>query len=147
MYAWAVRVLSQRAFRRLGEGDAEFAACLLAEDVAFHFPGRNPFTADHRSKEESRRWLHRFAHFRPQFEIQDVIAAGPPWNVRAGIRFRDTIGDPRDGTPYVNEGVCWMQLRWGRVVRYEVFLDTQAVAEYFGTESPDEFFADLADQV
>ena len=146
MYGWAVRTLSKRAFRRLGEGDAGFAASLLADDVVFHFPGRNPFTADHRSKEESRRWLDRFAHFRPQFVIRDVVAAGPPWRVRACVRFTDTIGDPREGTPYVNHGVCWSELRWGRVVRQEVFLDTQAVAEYFGTESPEEFFADLGDQ-
>ena len=145
MYGWAIRSLSERAFRRLGEGDARFATAFLADDVAFRFPGRNPFTADTRSKDESLTWLNRFAHFRPQFEIQDVIAAGPPWKIRACLRFIDTIGDPRDGTPYVNEGVCWMELRWGRIVRTNVFLDTQAVADFFGTESPEEFFADLSD--
>lgn len=145
MYAWAVRFLSQRAFDRMAQGDAGFATALLADDVVFHFPGRGPFAADAHSKEEMRRWLNRFAHFRPQFEIRDVVANGPPWRVRACLRFVDRVGDPREGTPYVNRGVCWMELRWGRVVLQEAYLDTQAVAEYFGTESPEEFFADLAE--
>lgn len=145
MYGWAVRHLSERAFRKLGEGDASFATALLADDVVFQFPGRNPFAADHRSKEEMARWLNRFAHFRPQFEVRDVITSGPPWHIRACVRFVDTVGDPEEGTPYVNQGVCWVELRWGRVVRQEAFLDTQAVADYFGTESPEEFFADLSE--
>ena len=145
MYGWAVRLLTQRAFDRLARGDARFAMALLADDVVFHFPGRSPFAADARSKDEIRSWFNRFAHFRPQFEIGDTIASGPPWRVRACIQFVDRVGDPREGTPYINRGVCWVELRWGRVVLEEIYLDTQAVADYFGTESPDEFFADLAD--
>ena len=145
MYGWAVRYLSQRAFDRLGQGDARLATWLLADDVVFRFPGHSPFSADTRSKDEIRRWFNRFAHFRPQFELRDVVATGTPWRIRACLRFVDTVGDPREGTPYVNRGVCWIELRWGRIVLEEIYLDTQAVAEYFGTESPEEFFADLAD--
>jgi ketosteroid isomerase-like protein len=145
MYGWLIRSLARRAFQGLGQGDPSFLTTFLADDVEFHFPGRSPFAAHHHSKQASDQWLRRFAHFRPRFEIHEVIASGPPWDIRACIRFTDVIGDPSDPTPYVNEGVCLLTFRWGRVVSQRAFLDTQAVADFFGTESSEEFFADLAD--
>ena len=143
MYGWLVRWLAASAFAGLREGDARFAASLLADDVEFHFPGRHPFAAHYASKDDSRLWLRRFAHFRPDFAIHQVIASGPPWDIRACILFTDRIGDPTDDTAYVNEGVCMLRIRRGQVVEERVFLDTQAVADFFGTETPEEFFADL----
>lgn len=144
MYAWCVRKITTLAFSRLQAGDATFATSLLAEGVRFRFPGRNPFAAELTTKDDSQQWLQRFAHFRPEFVIHDVIASGMPWNIRASIHFTDRIGGPDDPDAYINEGVCMIRLRWGRVVEEKVFLDTQAVADFFGTETPDEFFADLA---
>lgn len=143
MYGWLVRWLAASAFAGLRDGDARFATALLADDVQFHFPGRNPFAAQYVSKADSRLWLRRFAHFRPEFEIHDVIASGPPWNIRACISFTDRIGDPSDETAYVNHGACLLRIRRGRVVEEQVFLDTQAVADFFGTETPEEFFGDV----
>lgn len=147
MYQWLVRRLASSAFAGLREGDARFATALLADDVQFRFPGRSPFSAQYASKSDSQRWLARFAHFRPDFQIHDVIVGGPPWNIRASIYFTDRIGDPADGEPYVNEGVCLLRIRRGRVTEERVFLDTQAVADFFGTETPEEFFSDLVAEV
>lgn len=143
MYGWIVKRLAASAFEGLREGDARFATALLAEDVQFRFPGRHPFAAQFATKADSRQWLLRFAHFRPDFDIHDVVVGGPPWNIRACIYFTDRIGAPDDGSAYVNEGICFLRLRRGRVVEGRIFLDTQAVAEFFGTETPEEFFADL----
>lgn len=142
MYGWLIKKVAQRAFARLGEGDPALARALLADDARFRFPGRHPFAADVRSKEDISRWLGRFAHFRPRFVIHDVVASGPPWNLRAAISWTDSIGDPAD-SPYVNEGVCLMRMRWGQVVEERVYVDTQAVADFFGTETAEEFFADM----
>ena len=144
MYAWCVKRMTMLVFNRLHQGDASLATALLAEGVHFRFPGRHPFEAEYATKQDSKVWLERFAHFRPDFEIHNVIASGPPWNIRACIHFTDRIGGPDDPNAYVNEGVCLVRLRWGRIVEEKAFLDTQAVADFFGTESPDEFFADLA---
>ena len=144
MYGWLLRLLLQSVFAGLGRGDASVASAFIADDAVFRFPGRNPFAADHRTKEEIQVWLRRFAHFRPHFEIHRVIANGPPWDIRGCMHFTDRIGDPTDPNPYVNEGVCLFRVRYGRVVEERVFLDTQALADFFGTESPEEFFADAA---
>ena len=144
MYSWFLRQLLRWAFARLEHGDLGPLMAMYAPDGRFVFPGRSPFAADARSKEEVRTWLMRFAHFRPHFEIHDVIAAGPPWDIRGSMHFTDRIGDPSEPDPYVNEGVCLFRVRWGRVVEDRVFLDTQAVAEFFGTESSEEFFDGVA---
>lgn len=143
MYGWMVRRLAASAFAGLREGDPRFATALLADDVEFRFPGRSPFAAQYATKRDSYLWLSRFAHFRPDFEIHDVTSGGPPWNIKACIHFTDRIGDPDDPGSYVNEGVCFLRIRRGRVVEERVFLDTQAVADFFGTETPEEFFEDL----
>lgn len=142
MYAWCVKKMTTLAFSRLQAGDATFATSLLADGVRFRFPGKNPFAAELSGKADNQEWLRRFAHFRPEFEIHDVIASGMPWDIRASIHFSDRIGAPDDPDAYCNEGVCIVRLRWGRVVEEKVFLDTQAVADFFGTETADEFFAD-----
>lgn len=141
MYGWLVRIVVQRVFARLSAGDTSIAVCLLSEDSRLRFPGRGPFAGEHRSREAVARWYSRFAHFRPQFEIHDVLAGGPPWNIRASVHFTDRIGGPDDDTPYMNEGVCLFRLRWGKVTDERIFLDTQALADFFGTESAEEFFA------
>ena len=140
MYAWIVRRIAARALSRLSAGNPDVMTSLIAGEAHFRFPGRHPFATETRSKDEINRWLRRFAHFRPQFEIHDVIAAGWPWDIRASVHFTDRIGDPEDTNPYVNEGVSLIRLRWGRLAQEHVFLDTQAVADFFGTETADEFF-------
>lgn len=141
MQRWLLRSLAQRVFDQLAQADPRTAQAFLADDAVFRFPGRNPFAADYDSKEETRRWLERFARFRPHVQVHDVITSGPPWDLRGCMHFTDRIGDPSDPDPYVNEGVCLFRIRRGRVVEERVFLDTQAVADFFGTESAEEFFA------
>jgi hypothetical protein len=42
--------------------------------------------------------------------------------MEVAFRFRDEIGDD-----YRNEGVEWLQMRWGRVCSVNVFLDTERI--------------------
>ena len=143
MYRRLLRKIAQHAFTALERGDTRWAEHMLSHDAHFQFPGRHPFAADHRRREDIEQWLARLAHFQPHFEVHDVVADGWPWDMRACVHFTDRIGDPTEVTPYVNEGVCWSRLRWGRIVEQKIFLDTQAVADFFGSESPEEFFSEM----
>jgi ketosteroid isomerase-like protein len=128
MYAWLVGLLVRRGFRKLNAGDVSGVLDMFAPDAHFFFPGRHSFAADLRDPEQIRAWFERFAALGPHFEIADVIASGPPWNMRVGVRFSDRIAFP-DGGMYRNEGMQYAQLRWGRVRLDRIFLDTQAVAD------------------
>ncbi|MGD1056566.1 MAG: nuclear transport factor 2 family protein [Solirubrobacteraceae bacterium] len=128
MYAWLVGLLVRRGFRKLNAGDASGALDLFASDAHFVFPGRHSFGADLTDPEQIRAWFERFVALGPHFEIADVIASGPPWNMRVGVRFSDRIA-LADGGEYRNEGMQYVRLGWGRVRLDRIFLDTQAVAD------------------
>jgi ketosteroid isomerase-like protein len=128
MYAWLVGLLVRRGFRKLNAGDPSGALESFAADARFVFPGRHSWAADLSDPQQIRAWFERFVKLAPHFEIADVIASGPPWNMRVAVRFSDRIALP-DGGEYRNEGMQYVRLRWGRVQLDRVFLDTQAVAD------------------
>ncbi|HEY2766704.1 MAG TPA: nuclear transport factor 2 family protein [Solirubrobacteraceae bacterium] len=127
MYSWLVGLIVRRGFRRLNAGDLS-ALGMFAPDARFVFPGRHSFAADSRDPNEIRAWFERFIALRPHFEIADVIASGPPWNMRVGVCFADHFSLP-DGSKYENQGMQYVRLRWGRVQLDRLFLDTQRVAD------------------
>jgi ketosteroid isomerase-like protein len=128
MYAWLVGIAIRRGFRRLNAGDPSGALDRFAPDAHFFFPGRHSWAADLRDPDQIRAWFQRFVELGPHFEIVDVIASGPPWNMRVGVRFSDRIALPGGGE-YRNEGMQYVRIRWGRVRLDRIFLDTQAVAD------------------
>ena len=65
-----------------------------------------------------------------QFAIDDILVNGPPWNLRAAVRAHDFIADPTGGDGYNNRAVMILELRWGRLVRWEDYEDTERVAAW-----------------
>lgn len=128
MYAWFVGFVVRRGFRKLNDGDPSGALNMFAPDARFVFPGRHSFAADLNDPDRIGAWFERFVALGPHFEIADVLVSGPPWNMRVGVRFADRISLPNGGH-YENEGMQYLQLRWGRVRLDRIFLDTQAVAD------------------
>lgn len=125
MYRWAVDRVVRWAIRRLTSGDPSAAISLFAADARFEFPGSSTWAANLVGKDDIAGWFRRFAALRPDYEVVDVLASGPPWNMRAAVRFRDHIGDD-----YTNEGMQYLRIRWGRIRVDEVFLDTERVAAW-----------------
>jgi ketosteroid isomerase-like protein len=124
VYRWIVARVARSAIMAGVNGRPELATRMMADDVAFEFPGSSSFGASVRGKDAVLAWLRRFAALRPQYVIRDVVVAGPPWNTRLAIRLSDRIGDD-----YANEGVQYLRMRWGKVISDEVFVDTEKVAD------------------
>ena len=70
--------------------------------------------------------MRRFASLRPQFNVEDVAVAGPPWNVRIFMRFNDRILAP-NGYVYENEGMEHIAMSRGLIREIRVHLDTEKV--------------------
>jgi ketosteroid isomerase-like protein len=124
MYRWIVARVTRWAILEGVNGRPEVAARMLANDVTFVFPGTSSFSAAIRGKRQVMAWLDRFAALRPEYNVLDVLVAGPPWNTRIAIRLSDRIG-----ADYANEGMQYMRLRWGKIIAEEVFVDTEKVTE------------------
>jgi ketosteroid isomerase-like protein len=125
MIAKIVRWRVGRAYAALAAGDAGPALKGFAENGRFIFPGDHAWAGDRQGPEAIAEWFQQFARVHPRFDLMDVIVSGAPWNLRCAIRFADRIGDD-----YVNEGVQYVRLRWGRIVLDRIYLDTQAVARW-----------------
>ena len=61
----------------------------------------------------------------------DILVNGGPWNTRIAVQVHDYIADPGGGTDiYANRGVLLLTIRWGRLVRWEDYEDTERVAAW-----------------
>lgn len=142
MYKIAVRALVRHGIRRLNGGDPTFLLRLAAADAEIAFPGQNSWStmfrpvekgrgrhATHRGIDECRAFADRFAQEGLQFEIEDVLVNGGPWNTRVAVRAHDHLAGP-DGDEYNNRVVAFLQIRWGKLISWEDYEDTERVAAW-----------------
>ena len=122
MYSRLIGRLIRRTYREATAGNPRLVRLLSADDVEFVFPGHNSFAGSYRGKAAVLDWLERFASLQPRFTVHDVVASGPIWNLRVAMRFSDAIGED-----YRNRGMEFVNIRWGKVRRIEVFLDTETI--------------------
>jgi ketosteroid isomerase-like protein len=125
MYSFLIGRLMRRVCRDVANGEFRLVGALAARDVTFVFPGTSSFGGTYEGKPEMLAWLRRFASLRPQIEVFDVAASGPPWNTRVAVRFDDAIGDD-----YRNQVVEMLWIRWGKLHRLEVFADTERITAW-----------------
>ena len=141
MYKATVRALVRRGIRELNEGKPEFLLRLTAPDAQLCFPGDNSWAAmlrpavkgrrphaTHLGIAEYRAFAQRYVAAGLQFEIEDILVNGMPWNTRVAVRAHDFIPSASGDDVYNNRVVAFLELRWGRIVRWEDYEDTERVA-------------------
>src|SRR3954454_19415773 len=129
MYSWIVGRVIRRLFALLSAGDADSILRAFTADAHFVFPGESSFALDTRDHAEVAAWFERFVALGPSFEIHDVVVSGPPWKMRAAVRFTDRFPLPGGAGEYVNHGMQYLRLSWGRVTEDRLHVDTARVAE------------------
>lgn len=92
--------------------------------------GRHRF-ATHRGIEECRAFADRFVAEGLQLTIEDILVNGGPWNLRVAVRAHDHRPGP-DGDDYANRVVAYLELRWGRLVSWEDYEDTERITDWDG---------------
>ena len=144
MYKATIRALLRHSIRRLNEGDYELMLKMAHPDFELAFPGHNSWAtmirpqrtgrqrhATHRGIDEARAFADRFVAEGIQLQIEDILVNGPPWNTRIALRAHDFLADPEGGDDvYNNRAVLWLELRWGRLVAWEDYEDTERVAAW-----------------
>jgi len=143
MYKATVRALVRRGIRKLNEGDPSFLLGLAAPDAELAFPGQNSWATmfrpvakgrqrhvTHRGIEECRAFADRFAAEGIRFDIEDILVNGMPWNTRVAVRANDFIAAENGVDEYNNRAIAFLELRWGKLVRWEDYEDTERVADW-----------------
>lgn len=125
-YRWLMRRYVRAGFEGLSLRSVD--ALPLAEDMSFSYHGDHALAIEADSAEQVRAWL-RGELFRRlpglRFEALDVLVDGPPWAMRAAIRYRAL-----DGDELAYRGTSFVRMSWGRIVEERVLPDTQAVAAF-----------------
>jgi ketosteroid isomerase-like protein len=143
MYKSAVRALIRHSISKLNQGDPSLLLRMAAPDVELAFPGDNSWAAMHRPVDKGRQrhvthsgvdecaaFARRFVEEGIQFEIEDILVNGPPWNLRIALRAHNFIPVAGQSDAYNNRAVAFMEIRWGRLKRWEDYEDTQRVAAW-----------------
>ncbi len=130
MYRFIVERRVRQVFAQLSAGNYESSLAQFPPRIYHFFPGDHALGGVRRTREGMRRWFERLYAIFPglHFEIRGVLVRGWPWRTTIAIEWTDRATLP-DGSRYENEGVHIMQMRWGRVVAFRPYLDTQLVAD------------------
>ena len=144
MYKASIRAAMRYSIKKLNQGDYRLMLKMAHPDFELAFPGRNSWAtmfrpqetgrqrhATHRGVAEASAFAERFVAEGIQFQIEDILVNGPPWNTRIAVRAHNFIAGPQgDGDAYNNRALLFLELRWGRLVRWEDYEDTERVAAW-----------------
>jgi hypothetical protein len=127
MLSWIITRVLSLVYGKVTKGDLLLPLLGLAGDAVLIFPGESSFGGEHRGKPAIEVWMRRFASLHPEFHVHDASVGGPPWNMRAFMRFSDRIVAP-DGYVYENQGMEYIVIQRGLIREIRVALDTEKVA-------------------
>ena len=117
---------------------------MASPDFELAFPGHNSWATmfgptekgrarhvTHKGIDQGSAFGERFVANGVQFRIEDILVNGPPWNTRIALRVQSFIPGER-GKPdvYNNRAVAMLDIRWGRLLRWEDYEDTERVAAW-----------------
>jgi ketosteroid isomerase-like protein len=131
MYKTIVRAKLRRLFEGASRGHWQPIVDGLADDFSYRFVGNTPLGGVRRTRAAMQAWWTRLLRLFPgaQFLPQAILVEGPPWNTRVMTHMLfcaevpGAAGSPP--TPYRNEFMQLMHLRWGRITSIVTLEDTQ----------------------
>lgn len=130
MYKLIVRSKVRSTFASINSGDYLPMVNSMASSFAYRFHGEHALGGRRTSREAMIRWWERVFRLLPgaQFDIQEILVNGAPWNTRIAIR--SLISGPLPGgTQYSNTVFQFMTLSWGRVTSVETIEDLQVLEQ------------------
>jgi len=72
----------------------------------------------------------RFVATGLRFAIEDILVNGPPWRTRVAIRAYDYLERADGSDEYNNRVVAFLEMRWGRLARWEDYEDTERITAW-----------------
>jgi ketosteroid isomerase-like protein len=126
MYRYLVGRRVRATYAQINRGDWGRVAGVFHPGAVFRCAGDHELGGERHGPDEIRAWFELVGRLFPGLELEPltVVVAGWPWDTRVCVRFGARAELP-DGSPYRNEGMQFLRLRWGRAVEDYVYEDVQ----------------------
>ncbi|WP_025691917.1 nuclear transport factor 2 family protein [Paenibacillus zanthoxyli] len=130
MYHSIIRSQLLKIFDELNKGNYEPILNGFAPRFEHCFYGKHALGGARHTLKETRRWYERLQRVLPGliFEIKNVNVKGWPWNTIAAVEWSDS-GTTLDGKPFRNQGVHFVNIRFGKVTSLRIYCDTQVLQD------------------
>ncbi len=129
MYHQIVRNQVITGFNYVSNGDFDALLSQCAPNVVHNFAGDHALGGERHDVEALRRWFQRIERLLPGFklEITRIVVQGMPRNTLAIVQWTGRA-HLINGCDYVQNGVHFLVIRWGRVHSFRIYVDTQELA-------------------
>ena len=99
------------------------------KELEHTFAGDNCLGGTRHDKESLKKWFERVGIVLPdlEFEVTDIQVKGNPAKTLVIARWTATC-HLLNGEPYINKGVHFITLRWGKAIKFDVYEDTKTVS-------------------
>jgi ketosteroid isomerase-like protein len=134
MYKTIVTRRVRSMYAAMNEGDHRPLLNSFHRDFAYTFVGDDhPLAGTRRTRATMEAQLQRVLRLFPgiNFTVREVVINGMPWNTRIGIAI-GVRAELQDGSPYDNDIVQLLRMRWGRVTRVRTVIETARLTAAFG---------------
>lgn len=128
MVSWLVGRIVKRAYQQANAGDINGLTKAFARNAVFEFHGDTSLGGERHGPDGVREWFGQVAERFGRLELtaQDVVASGPPWNMRVIVRLTDHAR-LISGHEFENHGFQFLRLRWGKIVEDRILVDLDIV--------------------
>ena len=129
IYSYIVKKKVVEAFRNVQAHKYDEVMSGISANISHHFAGDHALGGTRRDLVTLRKWFERLGTVLPnlEFEVKSILVKGMPWDTTVIARWVATA-PLNNGEFYTNPGVHIINLRWGKAYRFDVYEDTQAVA-------------------
>lgn len=125
MYHRIVANKVRATFNQISEGNWEPMLTGMAPTFSYRFYGSSALSGERHTIDGLRRWWERSFRLLPRadFDVDEVIVAGGPWNTRIATRVK-VHATLADGSTYDNIFMQNMVMRWARITELHTLEDT-----------------------
>ncbi len=122
----------RRDLAAFNRGDYRPLLASFADDAVLVFAdGEHRWAGQHNGRVSIEAFLHECVTAGLQGEFRDLLVGGPPWKMRAAVRFDDHAEGPDRTVVYNNRTMLYLATRWGKIVRQDdFFADTSRIEAF-----------------
>lgn len=133
MYHYIVKKLIKKSFGLVNDRRFTELTKGMALNVKHSFAGDHALGGVRHDVAAVKSWLERLGRLMPRLyiNINNIVVKGLPQDTLAIVRWTATA-TLENGDPYLNKGVHFITLKWGKATELDVYEDTLAV--YNGLE-------------